>query len=115
MVKKEGEKVILSCELNVDFEVMWFALRPDNSLSLVMLTNVLRDGKSLTPTPQFDSRMVPVYHSNNMKLEIKNFTSTDVGLYYCAKREGNMFQIGNISEVALSSKRGSCCHSHLSV
>ncbi|KAL1007541.1 hypothetical protein UPYG_G00088120 [Umbra pygmaea] len=104
---KRGETVTLVCDIDLDYEIMWFVFRPDDSLSVV---NTIRIDKNLNLNKHFDVRFKPVNNTDLFRsnLSIVNISDSDVGLYYCAEQRADMIMFGNGTKLSLTSD-DLCC------
>nr|XP_015195055.1 PREDICTED: uncharacterized protein LOC107076127 isoform X2 [Lepisosteus oculatus] len=81
-----GDTVVLPCDLQLGYEVMWFVQR-DETVFLGLLAS-----KSQAETVNFnyasDSRFSPALNpsTGSIDLRIRNVSRTNLGLFYCAGR-----------------------------
>ncbi|KAK6294279.1 hypothetical protein J4Q44_G00351090 [Coregonus suidteri] len=99
---KPGDTVTLGCDITLEYEIMWFVLRPDATLSvaITMKTNI-----PLSLNKKFDVCFESVYDTALFRsnLSILNISESDVGLYYCAEQRANIFKIGSGTKLSLIS------------
>nr|XP_015195251.1 PREDICTED: uncharacterized protein LOC107076236 [Lepisosteus oculatus] len=89
-----GDTVVLPCDLQLGYEVMWFVQR-DETLFLGLLAS-----KSQAETVNFnyasDSCFSPALNSStgSIDLRIRNVSRTDLGLFYCAGKAQGRVAVG---------------------
>ncbi|KAM9422161.1 uncharacterized protein ACWYII_020019 [Salvelinus alpinus] len=98
-----GGTIYLECDITVKYDIIWFVLRPNTTLSQATFTFVKQD-KNLRSTAQYGSRFVPVYNKAvpTVDLTIWNLTDSDLGLYYCGMWRDNVFEIGNGTQLTFT-------------
>ncbi|CAB1339123.1 unnamed protein product [Coregonus sp. 'balchen'] len=98
-----GGTINLECDIKVKYDIIWFVLHPNTTLSLAAFTFVKQD-KSLRSTAHFGGRFVPVYNKAvpTVDLTIWNLTDSDLGLYYCGMWIDDVFEIGNGTQLTFT-------------